>query len=162
LGQYANAKVLSQYIPELDPNHPRAITLRVKMAKRAAMLKKQVAAATVVVIVNLSMLAWVATRYPPNFRGMGTILLGDCTTVNQLNSTAHVLLNMVSSLALGAGNFCMQVLAAPSRNEMNIAHGKGVCLEIGIPSVKNLRHVERQRVTAWVFIGLVSILLHLL
>ncbi|RYP48450.1 hypothetical protein DL768_005652 [Monosporascus sp. mg162] len=47
--QFARAKLLSQYIPELDPSNPRAITLRVKMARRMTMLKLQLAISSLVV-----------------------------------------------------------------------------------------------------------------
>ena len=79
-----------------------------------------------------------------------------------INSSVHVALNIISSLFLGAGNYCMQILVAPSRAEMDKAHSKGVSLSIGVPNVGNSRYIERKRVLGWVLIGMFAAILHLL
>ncbi|UKZ52632.1 hypothetical protein TrVGV298_006413, partial [Trichoderma virens] len=68
---------------------------------------------------------------------------------------------MISTFFLGAGNFCMQILVAPSRKEIDKAHSKGISLEIGVPSIKNLPHIRRRRRVLWGLLGLMSSLLHL-
>ena len=56
----------------------------------------------------------------------------------------------------------MQCLVAPSRKEVDIAHSKGIGLDIGVPSVRNLRHISRCRVFLWLALGLSTLPLHLL
>ncbi|KAJ3534934.1 hypothetical protein NM208_g7344 [Fusarium decemcellulare] len=160
--RYATIAHLSKYIPELDPEHPRARTMRVEMAKRSTMLRTQLILALLVVIINLGFTAWAVTTSPHNSDGVGLLLSGNCRYVANVNSALHVGLNVLSSLFLGAGNYCMQVLVSPSREELDKAHRKGVSLEIGVPSIKNLRHIQPRRVILWLATGLVSVLLHLL
>ncbi|RYP84308.1 hypothetical protein DL769_001223 [Monosporascus sp. CRB-8-3] len=77
--QFARAKMLSQYIPELDPSNPRAITLRVKMARRMTMLKLQLAISSLVVVGMIAITIWSVAGHTPNSRGVGTYLFGDCS-----------------------------------------------------------------------------------
>ncbi|KAK8102321.1 hypothetical protein PG984_015467 [Apiospora sp. TS-2023a] len=161
LGRYASKELLKEYIPELDPTHPRAITLRVKMAKRSTMLAIQLGSAVVVVILNASLMIWLLITYQVDYRGIGTFTFGDCSNINLINSSLHVALNIVSSLFLASGNYCMQILVAPSRAEIDKADAKGCSLEIGVPSVKNLRYIQRSRIVLWILIGILSTLLHL-
>ncbi|TRX96986.1 hypothetical protein FHL15_002292 [Xylaria flabelliformis] len=88
---------------------------------------------------------------------------GDCDegNVSRLNTGLHFLINVVSSLMVGtlleyynldlrgnllveertllaSSNFFMQILNAPSREEVDTAHAKGSWLLIGVPSVVHL------------------------
>ncbi|EQB43346.1 hypothetical protein CGLO_18004 [Colletotrichum gloeosporioides Cg-14] len=67
----------------------------------------------------------------------------------------------MSTLLLGASNSCAQLLSSPSRQDIDRAHSKGKWLDIGIPSVRNLRHISRRRVCLWALLFLSSIPLHL-
>lgn len=126
------------------------------------MLRTQVLLTLTILVVNIALTVWATTSYPPNYRGMGTLSFGNCSTINTINGAVHLALNIVSSLFLGAGNYCMQTLVAPSRQEMDRAHSKGVSLDIGVPNVKNLRYINRGRVITWALIGMLATLLHLL
>ena len=162
LHRYAKAKYLSKYIPELDPKNERAITLRVKMTKRTTMLRIQMGIATSIMAINISIMLWAILGHPPDYRGVGTFSYSDCSSAATTNSALHVLLNIISSLFLGAGNYCMQILIAPSREEIAGAHRKGKALDIKVPSVKNLRHVKWTRAVAWACIGFIAMILHIL
>ncbi|RBR09070.1 uncharacterized protein FIESC28_10010 [Fusarium coffeatum] len=105
--RFANTAYLSQYIPELDPNSARAKTFRTKMAKRSAMLKIQMASAFSVVTISSAVLLWAILSYPPDDRGVGTFLVGNCSTASTINTAIHGLINVISSLFLGAGNYCI-------------------------------------------------------
>ena len=126
------------------------------------MLRIQVLLALTILVVNIALTVWAITSSPPDYRGMGTLSFGNCSTINTINSAVHLALNIASSLFLGAGNYCMQTLVAPSRQEMDRAHSKGVSLDIGVPNVKNLRYINRGRVITWALIGMLATLLHLL
>ncbi|ROV91529.1 hypothetical protein VMCG_09466 [Cytospora schulzeri] len=56
----------------------------------------------------------------------------------------------------------MQVLNAPTRDEVDRAHAKGRWLEIGIPSIKNAFHVSGFKTLAWVLFNISSVPIHLL
>ncbi|KAJ7832670.1 hypothetical protein B0H14DRAFT_2802673, partial [Mycena olivaceomarginata] len=143
--QFARVVTLSKYIPALSQEIPRD-----GMAKRSAMFKMQLAVAALVLVANVAGTAWAGAAYPPDRRGIGTFL-----------TALHVLLNVLSTLLLGAGNYCMQLLASPSRSEADNAHACGVALDIGVPSIKNLRHIDGKRVVGWSAIGVTATLLHL-
>ena len=132
------------------------------MAKRSAMLKIQMASAFSVVTISSAVLLWAILSYPPDDRGVGTFLVGNCSTTSTINTAIHGLINVISSLFLGAGNYCMQVLISPSREEINKAHRKGTSLEVGVPSIRNLKYIGWYRITAWVAISLVATSLHIL
>lgn len=79
-----------------------------------------------------------------------------------MNSYLHFAINLLSTILLSSSNYCMQCLSAPTRKEVNTAHAKGVWLDIGIPSMRNLRYIDRRRVILWGLLGLSSLPLHLL
>ena len=77
--------------------------------------------------------------------GYGTIHSGECKKTRGLNVWVHLVVNVLSTLLLGASNYCMQVLSAPTREELVRAHAKRLWLRIGIPSFRNLRYIARGR-----------------
>ncbi|KAG7410340.1 hypothetical protein Forpi1262_v017250 [Fusarium oxysporum f. sp. raphani] len=54
----------------------------------------------------------------------------------------------------------MQILVAPTREELDSAHRMGKAMEIGVPSLKNLKRIESKRVVTWVVFGAIATLLH--
>ncbi|KAI3324618.1 hypothetical protein HD806DRAFT_521724 [Xylariaceae sp. AK1471] len=65
-------------------------------------------------------------------------------------------------LALSSSNFFMQVLNAPSREELDTAHAKGNWLEIGVSSMRNAFKVSRFKTLCWLGLSVTSIPIHLL
>jgi hypothetical protein len=95
----------------------------------------------------------------------GVLFDGDCDRASRLNTGLHLLINILSTVLLSSSNYCMQCLSAPTRKEVDEAHGKGKWLDIGVQSVHNLRHIyntDRKRAVVWFLIGLSSLPLHLL
>lgn len=156
---YAQKDMLKQYIPGLDPSKK---TFKMRMSKRGSMLRINFILSTVIVGINLGTLLWALLAHPPDDRGVGTLRIGDCDETTKLNTVLHLCLNVLSSLFLGAGNYCMQTLVAPSRVEMDRAHAKGKSLDIGVPSIRNLKHIARVRAYLWASLGVLSTCLHLL
>ncbi|KAJ9636341.1 hypothetical protein H2199_008016 [Coniosporium tulheliwenetii] len=74
----------------------------------------------------------------------------------------HVLINILSTIMLTASNYCMQLLSAPTRDEVARAHRHGQGLDIGIISLRNLRYISKRRTALWLSLALSSIPLHLL
>lgn len=56
----------------------------------------------------------------------------------------------------------MQLLVSPTRREVDQAHSNKSWVDIGVPSVRNLRFISFKRVVLWSLLALSSIPLHLL
>jgi hypothetical protein len=89
------------------------------------------------------------------------VVQGDCKAVETKDTWVHLGLNTVATILLASSNYCMQLLSAPSRAEIDKAHAKQKWLDIGIPSVRNLRHLNKKKAILWWILGISSIPLHL-
>ncbi|KAK6864134.1 hypothetical protein PG995_000662 [Apiospora arundinis] len=78
-----------------------------------------------------------------------------------VNLALHLLINVVSTAVLASSNFFMQVLNAPSREEVDEAHARGTYLGIGVPSVRNAFVVSPFKTCCWMVLLLSSIPIHL-
>ena len=119
------------------------------------------AVTAIVLIINLILTIWAVSSSGVQ-NGLGTLQDGSCKRTATLTFWAHLAINVLSTLLLGASNYSMQCLSSPTRREIDKAHGKGVWLDIGVPSVRNLRHLSITRVTLWWLLAISSIPLHLL
>ncbi|KAH8766124.1 hypothetical protein F5883DRAFT_496436 [Diaporthe sp. PMI_573] len=101
---------------------------------------------------------------PDSTAGYQIIHSGRCdgNGVGRLNTVLHLIINVLSSLVLASTNFFMQVLNAPSREELDTAHEKGSWLDIGVPSPRNAFKVSRFKMIMWLLFFLSSIPIHLL
>ena len=93
---------------------------------------------------------------------INAIYQGDCSRTEMINTGLHVVINILSTLLLGASNLCMQLLAAPTRSEIDAAHERRVWLDIGVPSIRNLKYIHKTRLAVLIVLGLSSIPLHFL
>ena len=94
------------------------------MKVRSEMMNIQQALTIPVVTVNWPLMIWAFFKHNL-VADVGTFLTGSCTSISRLDSGIHLL--------LGAGNYCMQILVAPSREEVNAAQMTRKPLYIGIP-----------------------------
>ncbi|OCK80650.1 hypothetical protein K432DRAFT_434615 [Lepidopterella palustris CBS 459.81] len=121
-------------------------------------------AAGSVLILNTVIVVWVEARngFPHLGKrdGKRTLFYGDCETTKQLNTAVHLLINLFSTILLGASNYCMQCMSAPTRAEVDLAHSQSRWVDIGVPSIKNLKHVSKTRVVLWFLLILSSLPLH--
>lgn len=121
--------------------------------------------ATLVCIFNLvvTIKIW---KHPKNLTNGGgsiaNLFTGSCAHVRSLNVWTHLVVNFVGSLLLAASNYCMQVLNAPSRDELVRAHSQRKSLDIGVQSLRNLVSIGWGRSTIWILLFLSSLPLHLL
>ena len=130
-------------------------------SSRKNMLIIQQTLAAMVFSLNVGLTSWASAKHKTS-GGIGTLHMGDCATVKRINLWSHLAINILSTLLLGSSNYCMQLLVAPTRFEVQEAHTNSVWLDIGIPSVKNLRWVSWKSVLTWCSLGLSSAFLHLL
>ena len=117
--------------------------------------------AGVVFLINLFLTIVAVSKYGLQ-SGLGTVQEGSCDKTRNLSLWLHLAINVLGTLLLGASNYCMQCISSPTRLEINKAHSRGVWLDIGIPSVRNLRRISWSRIGFWWLLALSSIPLHLL
>ena len=118
--------------------------------------------ALIVLVINISLLLWITTNFRLSNDGIATVYEGSCKRKTKISIWCHLAINICSTLLLSASNNAMQCLSAPTRADVNSAHSRGVWLDIGIPSFKNLRTIGWKRVPLWAVLGLSSLPLHLL
>lgn len=112
-----------------------------------------------VLILNIILTIWGALRAKAN---NGHIFEGSCDQAKRYNMGLHVMINVLSTLMLGASNYSMQCLSAPTRKDIDEAHCKGAWIDIGVQSLKNLGRTQRWKWVMWVLLGLSSLPIHLL
>jgi hypothetical protein len=115
--------------------------------------------ALIVFVINLVITVW---RLATHAESRGILKEGECGHIKSLNSGLHVLINVLSTILLSGSNYCMQCLSAPTRGEVDKAHAARKWLDIGVPSVRNLRHINPWRTVLWFLLGMRYVPLHLL
>ena len=119
------------------------------------------ATAGLVFLINLTLTVWASVKYGL-VGGIGTIQHGSCKKTKDLSLWLHLAINLLSTLLLGASNYSMQCLASPTREEIDKAHSQRIWLDIGVPSVRNLRRIATRRILLWSVLAVSGIPLHLL
>ncbi|OTA86765.1 hypothetical protein M434DRAFT_147619 [Hypoxylon sp. CO27-5] len=89
------------------------------------------------------------------------IFEGDCESTSRLNLIFHLLLNILSTGILASSNYFMQVVSAPSREELDKAHRIFHSLDIGIPSFKNMQSISHFKRICWFALLSSSLPIHL-
>ncbi|KAK3378109.1 hypothetical protein B0H63DRAFT_236952 [Podospora didyma] len=79
------------------------------------------------------------------FAGRSVIFAGSCAMASSINWGLHAALSAFGVVLVAGANYVFQVLSSPTRNELDVAHEKRKWLDLGIPSLRNLRHVEGTR-----------------
>ena len=121
------------------------------------------ASAVAVLVINVSLTIYAATN--PRYMmegGIGTLYSGSCDESKLIELWFHLGINVLSTLLLSGSNYTQQCLSAPTRGEIDASHAKREWMDIGVPSIRNLFRIKRERAWLWVVIGLMSIPLHLL
>ena len=121
-----------------------------------------VVTALTVFMINLILTIWAISRYGLTKGGIGTIQEGSCETTRRLSLWLHLVINVLSTLLLGASNYTMQCLASPTREEVDRAHGQNRWLDIGVPSIRNLTRISSHRKVLWWLLVISGVPLHLL
>ena len=159
--RFASLENLGPFFPEADPAHPKAQTWRTWRSKRQTVLYGHAIFASLVLLANVGATVYFKIRWRTT-GGLGTIYRGDCSRSHQLNSNLHIIINVLSTTLLAASNLCMQLLAAPTRREIDKAHGHYVWLDIGVPSLRNFKHISKKRRVVILLLATTSIPLHFL
>lgn len=101
--------------------------------------------------------------FPPlnDNQGRRVLYNGRCDTVRKLNTGIHLVINILGTVLLGASNYCMQCMGAPTRAEVDKTHKRFGYVDIGVSGIRNLFHVRKLRVLLWLSLALSSFPLHL-
>lgn len=145
--------------PDEADNAPRRAQRHFKGWRMGATLCA-IAAATILLF-NITLTIVASARNGDN-SGLATIQEGSCSESEQLDLWLHLLINALSTGLLAASNYCMQCISAPTREDIDKAHAQRRWLDIGVPSIRNLRNIPRFRLLLWWLLALSSIPLHLL
>ncbi|KAJ6441118.1 hypothetical protein O9K51_06913 [Purpureocillium lavendulum] len=86
---------------------------------------------------------------------------GPCSRSRTYNLLLHLLLNIISTLVLSSSSFFMQILSAPTRLELDRAHGRSSWVHIGVPSLRNFMYQRPLKLACWVLLACSSVPLHL-
>lgn len=121
----------------------------------------QIAVIIAILVSNFALTVFAVRQYDSD-RGVGLIYEGDCTTVAKLNLWLHLLINLLSTGMLSASNYCMQLQAAPTRKNIDAAHRADKWLDIGVSSLRNLKHINGWRKLSWFLLAFSSIPIHLM
>jgi len=116
--------------------------------------------AVLVLLVNVGFVVCAATCEKQ--QGSASAYQGSCKTTASLLLGSHVGINVLRSALLSASSYCMQILSAPTRTEIDEAHFKHVWVDIGLQSIRNLRRISPRRVMMWWLHVLSSVPLHLI
>ncbi|KAG2417837.1 hypothetical protein HFD88_000936 [Aspergillus terreus] len=117
--------------------------------------------ATLVVLgFNLGFMLWAVTHLGLE-GGRGVLFSGACDQTKKISTGFHLLINLLGTIMLAAGNYGMQCLCAPTRRDIDLAHLEGRWLDVGVQSMRNLWHIPRKKLALWVCLALSSLPLHL-
>ena len=159
--RFASLEYLGPWFPEANPAHPKAQTLRAWRTKRQTVLGACSIVAALVLVINIAATVYFKLKWK-TIGDIGTIYRGDCSKSHRLSSRLHIVINVLSTALLSASNLCMQLLAAPTRQEIDKAHENHIWLDIGVPSFRNLRYISKRRCMAVFLLATSSIPLHFL
>ncbi|ETS81315.1 hypothetical protein PFICI_06317 [Pestalotiopsis fici W106-1] len=129
--------------------------------RQATAINTTITSIAAVIFVPLLLAAWTKAG------GIDKTLMffsGGCDTgsASRLNVVLHLGINIFSTALLASSNFFMQILNAPSREEVVKAHGLGSWLDIGVLSSRNAFRVSRFKTASWIIFFLSSLPIHLL
>jgi hypothetical protein len=117
--------------------------------------------ASVALLVNTIVVIWTVRAFGIH-EGVAQVFAGNCRKAERINTFLHLGINAVSTMLLSGSNYCMQILSAPTRKEVDKVHAKKKWLDVGVPSVRNLNSVAWRKRLIWWVLGLSSIPLHLM
>ncbi|KAI8938547.1 hypothetical protein NX059_004433 [Plenodomus lindquistii] len=162
---FASIEHLSPWIPEVYPRHPRTHGWGRKFSDRDVALALIQLLSGSVLLFNLIVTTYVLKK--TGIKGNIADIIrpernGNCATISLWNQWLHLAINALSTMLLGASNYCAQILVAPKRSEVDAAHKSRKTLDIGIQSFRNLKSMNRIRQALWVILMLSSSTLHLL
>lgn len=114
-------------------------------------------------MLEISLLAY-ATRVSSDGRGEGILFIGDCKQVRELELWLLLPLNIAGTMLIGTSSYVMQVVSAPERAEIDLAHAYAQYVPVAGIRFRDLRTrvVSRSRQIIWWTLCLSSVPIHFL
>ncbi|KAH8664405.1 hypothetical protein BX600DRAFT_498192 [Xylariales sp. PMI_506] len=131
--------------------------------RKSAVLLSSLTALLTIILVILFFLSVKGSdlEWAEGLTGTTTLFEGDCSQSSRLNIIFHIFINIIATAVLASSNFFMQILVAPTREEVDRAHTRGRWVEIGVQSWRNIRFVTPINSVLWVLLCITTIPLHL-
>jgi hypothetical protein len=117
--------------------------------------------ALAILVFNVVLTGWSSSTYPVQ-DGVGTAFTGSCHVVDTWSLGLRLLINILGTILLAASNYSMQCLSSPTRKNLDTAHANGRWMDVGIPGVRNLWHIQWYRTALWCGLIITSVPVHLL
>jgi hypothetical protein len=121
------------------------------------------AVVTIVLVLNASLLVYALHKHHVPSR-IGDLIGPDsgatCDDLRQYNRWLHFAINLLSTILLGSSSYCAQLLAAPTRKDVDKAHQNKTWFDIGVQSIRNLRKIDKKRRILWFCLMISSGMLH--
>lgn len=117
--------------------------------------------AGIVALINSVLTIWAWKSFGVK-AGFGTIQHGNCDQTKKLSLWLHLAINALGTALLSASNYTMQCLSSPTRQDIDKAHFQCKWLDIGVPSLRNLRRITWKRIILWWLLAITSLPLHLM
>lgn len=76
---------------------------------------------------------------------LGAIRTGDYEEMDRVNGFFHIAINILNTLLLASSSFTMQLVSAPTRDEVDVAHRAGKHFIIGLLDLRNL-HTWKKKI----------------
>ncbi|RYP32041.1 hypothetical protein DL767_005395 [Monosporascus sp. MG133] len=157
--KFANKNELALWFPQIHSDESN--NMRIWLSRRSRMLVIHIILITTILFINFGLTVFAVSRYGSS-NGVGLIHDGDCDTVHALDRWTHLLIDLLSTGMLSASNYCMQLQAAPTRANVERARNDGKWLDIGVPSLRNLRYISFWRRLSWALLAFSSVPFHLI
>lgn len=94
--------------------------------------------------------------------GIADVKFGGAPSISRWSTFFHLLINAGSTALLAASNYTMQVLCSPTRQDIDNAHSRGMWVDVGLLSFRNIRAIPRKRAILALILAFSSVPLHLL
>ena len=153
---FARISFLGNWFPQLDPSQKRSQTISQKLARRETLLLTTAIIATLILALNITVLAELWARYYPASYADGTLVfhIGSCNDVKTINIALHLAVNVISSVLYLSSQLCVQLITAPTRKQVDEAHRRQDWYDIGILSWRNfIRSRWRSKIICIILLG---------
>ena len=122
---------------------------------------------TVVLAVNIGLLAGAANSQKINGPSGGTgdalaLYGGSCNTASRIFTGLHLLINGFATIMFTTSTACIQILLAPSREDIDQLHAQRRWCHVGIINWRNIKLIPRRRACLAAMLVISSFPLHLL
>jgi hypothetical protein len=141
---------------------PRQRRWRRFASKRSTLLWSKFIIVLAIFLTNLvlTLVAWLT--FETSNDGVITFFRGSCDHAKRLDTALHFIINVLSTLLLNLSDSALQLAVAPTRAEVDRAHSEGKWLDIGVPSLRNLRFMPKSSRLLWTLFWISSVPVHFL